>query len=53
MKITKVYRDGRVFYAATISGMYVERSSLAVLKDALAVRKNFANIFSKPLARSV
>lgn len=49
MNIIKVHRNGRVFYATTINGVYIERTSEQELRDAVAVRENFRNIFAKPV----
>jgi hypothetical protein len=49
MTIIKVHRNGRVFYATTISGVYIERASEQELREAVAVRENFRNIFAKPV----
>jgi hypothetical protein len=38
-----------VFYAATVSGIYLERASLAELREAIAVRERFAKIFADPI----
>jgi hypothetical protein len=38
-----------VFYAATVSGVYLERASLAELREAIAVRKGFAKLFAPPV----
>jgi len=46
MTIIKVHRNGRVFYATTISGVYIERASEQELREAVAVRENFRNIFA-------
>lgn len=46
MTIIKVHRNGRVFYATTISGVYIERASEQELREAVAVRQNFRNIFA-------
>lgn len=50
IKITKVRRAGRVFYAATVSGVYLERASLVELREAIAVRVGFAKLFAEPIA---
>ena len=47
VRITRVHRGGRVFYAATIRGVYLERTSLAELREAIAVRKSFLKIFAE------
>ena len=47
VRITKVHRAGRVFYAATIRGVYLERASLAELREAIAVRESFLKIFAE------
>jgi hypothetical protein len=47
VRITKVHRAGRVFYAATVSGVYLERASLVELREAIAVREGFAKIFAE------
>jgi hypothetical protein len=49
VKITRVHRGGRVFYAATVSGVYLERVSLAELREAIAVREGFAKLFAPPV----
>lgn len=49
VKITRVHRGGRVFYAATVSGVYLERASLAKLREAIAVREGFAKLFAPPV----
>ena len=49
VKITRVHRGGRVFYAATVSGVYLERASLAELREAIAVREGFAKLFATPV----
>ena len=49
MKITKVHRAGRVWYTATVSGVYLERASLAELLEAIKVRERFARIFAEPV----
>lgn len=46
VRITRVHRGGRVFYAAIVSGIYLERASLAELREAIAVRESFAKIFA-------
>jgi len=46
VRITRVHRGGRVFYAATVSGVYLERASLAELHEAIAVREGFAKLFA-------
>jgi hypothetical protein len=38
-----------VFYAATIRGIYLERASLAELREAIAVREGFEKIFAAPV----
>jgi hypothetical protein len=47
VRITRVHRKGRVFYAATIRGVYLERASLAELREAIAVRESFLRIFAE------
>ena len=49
MNIIKVHRNGRVFYATTISGVYIERASEQELREAVAVRENFKKIFADPV----
>ena len=49
VRITRVHRGGRVFYAATIRGVYLERASLAELREAIAVRVGFAKLFAEPV----
>jgi hypothetical protein len=49
VRITRVHRGGRVFYAATIRGIYLERASLAELREAIAVREGFAKLFAEPV----
>ena len=49
VQIIKVHRAGRVFYAATIRGVYLERVSLAELREAIAVREGFAKLFAEPV----
>ena len=49
VRITKVHRAGRVFYAATVRGVYLERASLAELREAIAVREGFAKLFAEPV----
>jgi len=49
VRITRVHRGGRVFYAATVSGVYLERASLAELREAIAVRESFLRIFAEPV----
>ncbi len=49
MNIIKVHRNGRVFYATTISGVYIERASEQELREAVAVRENFRKIFADPV----
>lgn len=49
VRITRVHRGGRVFYAATIRGVYLERASLAKLREAIAVREAFAKLFAEPV----
>lgn len=49
MNIIKVHRNGRVFYATTISGVYIERATIEQLREAIAVRQGFANLFAKPV----
>lgn len=49
IQIIKVHRAGRVFYAATVSGVYLERASLAELREAIAVREGFAKLFAEPV----
>ena len=49
VRITRVHRGGRVFYAATIRGVYLERTSLAELREAIAVREGFAKLFAEPV----
>lgn len=49
MTITKIHRAGRVWYAATVAGVYLERASLAELREAIAVRAGFARIFAPPV----
>ena len=46
-KITKVHRAGVTYYAATVSGVYIERRTLEELRTALAVRVNLGKIFAK------
>jgi hypothetical protein len=46
-KITKVHRAGVTYYAATVSGVYVERRTLEELRTAIAVRGNLGKIFAK------
>jgi len=46
VRITRVHRGGRVFYAATVSGIYLERASLTKLREAIAVREGFAKLFA-------
>ena len=47
VRITRVHRGGRVFFAATIRGVYLERTSLAELREAIAVRESFLKIFAE------
>jgi hypothetical protein len=49
MRIIKVHRAGRVWYTATVSGVYLERASLAELLEAIKVREGFARIFAEPV----
>ena len=49
MNITTVHRAGRVWYTATVSGVYLERASLAELLEAIKVREGFARIFAEPV----
>ncbi len=49
MNIVRVHRNGRVFYATTINGVYIERASEQELREAVAVRENFRNIFANPV----
>lgn len=49
VRITRVHRGGRVFYAATIRGIYLERASLVELREAIAVREGFAKLFAEPV----
>ena len=49
VRIIKVHRAGCVFYAATIRGVYLERASLAELREAIAVREGFAKLFAEPV----
>jgi hypothetical protein len=49
VRITRVHRGGRVFYAATVGGIYLERASLAELREAIAVREGFAKLFAPPV----
>ena len=49
VKITRVHRGGRVFYATIVGGVYLERASLAELREAIAVRESFLRIFAKPV----
>ena len=46
-KITKVHRGGVMYYATTISGVYIERRTLEELQTAMAVRGNLGKIFAK------
>ena len=43
-KIIKVHRVGVTYYAATVSGLYIERRTLEELRIAIAVRSNFAKL---------
>jgi hypothetical protein len=49
MKITKVHRGGKVFFAAYLGGVYIERATEKELREAIAVRNGFAKIFAKPV----
>jgi hypothetical protein len=44
-----VHRAGKVFFAAYLSSVYIERASLAELREAIAVRESFLKIFAKPV----
>ena len=48
-KIVKVHRSGRAWYTTTMYGVYLERSSLAELLEAIKVREVFAKIFTEPV----
>jgi len=50
IKIFRVHRAGKVYFAAYRNGVYLERASKADLEQAIKVRNNFANIFADPLA---
>lgn len=47
VRITRVHRGGCVFFAATIRGVYLERTSLAELREAIEVRESFLKIFAE------
>lgn len=49
VKIFKVRRAGVLYYAAEVAGVYVERTSLEALREAIAIRENFAKIFAEPV----
>jgi hypothetical protein len=41
-----VHRAGKVFFAAYLGSVYIERASLAELREAIAVRESFLKIFA-------
>jgi hypothetical protein len=49
VRIFKVHRAGKVFFAAYLGSVYIERASLAELREAIAVRESFLKIFAKPV----
>ena len=53
MRITKVHRNGQVFYAAQVGSVYLERQTEADLIEAIAVRDNFRKIFADGVANDV
>lgn len=48
-KIVRVHRGGKVYYAATIRGIYLERASKAELVEAIKYREGIAKIFADPV----
>jgi hypothetical protein len=49
VRIFKVHRAGKVFFAAYLGSVYIERASEKELREAIAVRERFAKIFAKPV----
>lgn len=49
MRIFRVHRAGKVFFATYLGGAYIERASKKELREAIAVRKGFAKIFANPV----
>jgi hypothetical protein len=49
VRILKVHRAGKVFFAAYLGSVYIERASEKELREAIAVRERFAKIFSEPV----
>ena len=48
-KIVRVHRNGKVYYAATVRGIYLERASEAELIEAINYRARIAKIFADPV----
>ena len=48
-KITRVHRGGRLWFAATVRGIYLERASEAELIEAIKYREGIAKIFADPV----
>jgi len=46
MRIFRVHRAGKVFFATYLGGVYFERASEKELLEAIAVREGFAKIFA-------
>lgn len=44
-KIVRVHRNGNVYYAATVRGIYLERASKSELLEAIKYRTSVAKIF--------
>jgi len=49
MRIFRVHRAGKVFFAIYRNGVYIERVSEKELREAIAVREGFAKIFANPV----
>jgi hypothetical protein len=49
VKIFRVHRAGKVFFATYLGGVYFERASEKELREAIAVREGFAKIFASPV----
>jgi hypothetical protein len=49
MRIFRVHRAGKVFFATYRNNVYIERASEKELREAIAVREGFAKIFANPV----
>lgn len=48
-KIVRVHRNGNVYYATTVRGSYLERSSKSELIEAIKQRTSIPHVYATPV----